>query len=145
MRKTLIAFSLIVALIGQTSCTDDKGQEIKFENLKLIETKTELQVSYYTTDGDLIPASTPLAPNTEYELEIKSDVPASFKFRKTDGFNLVEEYSNLSDLSEKTRLRIKTTDEPNIDPFFSVFVVLKSEKGEYVKERAQLFLKSSLN
>jgi len=146
MRKIHLLTGLWASVILMLSaCADERQDQVKFENLASTNTKSELRVSYYTPAGELIAERTPLSANTEYILEITSDQPAGFKFRKTDGFTFVEPDVNMFDVSTTKRYRIKTNADENIVPFFSAYPILKNDKGDLVKERPQLFLRAAVN
>lgn len=143
MSKTINPVLFVLTILVLSACTDDKRQQVSFEDLRLSETKTALTIAYYSAQGEPVPHGTTLLPNTEYTLEIQSESPVNFKFRSTDGFELIDAAPALPELSRTQKYRIKTTTTEQIDPFFSVHTIFEDDNGDLRKERAQLFLWSA--
>lgn len=133
---------LLTVMWLMISCTEETSS-VKFEDIKLSETKSLIEVSIMTLDGSEVEANR-LQPNQVYRLQLKGSVPISFKFRQVDGFDFVSIDKSVFSLSSRKSYEIKTHDGVR-SIFFSVIPIIKDEQGELKKERAQLFLIGSGN
>lgn len=143
MIMKVISNCLLLAVMWLTiSCTEETSS-VKFDDIKLSETKSLIEVSILTIDGFEVEANR-LQSNQVYRLQLKSNAPFGLKFRQVDGFDFVSVEKSIFSLSPRKSYEIKTHDGVQ-SIFFSVIPIIKDELGELKKERAQLFLIGSGN
>jgi hypothetical protein len=125
---------------------DDQAQErqpitsdIELEDLSWVQSKTALNVTLWTTDGNLITDGSQLQPDTLYHLMIKSDAPISLKVKLTDGFTVEEIDPAINSVTTDRTIRIRTVSGLFGNIYINVVPILYQD-NELIRERPQSFL-----
>lgn len=141
MKPNKIAFTMsLILTVVLLSCNDEGvSQEIKLEDVDLVETKSTLKATLFTVSGVRVTESSQIVPSTNYRLDVESDKPMSFKIKSINGFEVIKGEGKLSSLAEKTTFIIRTNNEVGQKLFFSTMPIYKAD-GRLVKERTRMFL-----
>ena len=140
--KTFFLFVFVVSLV--TACTDayqkpSASSDVNLDEITWVESKSPIEVNLYDAKGVPVTKSSQLEPNTEYRLEINSNVEMGFKIKKKDGFSVLNNENGFLPISENPSFTIITSEDIGSQLYLSLVPLFKRNVS-MVKERPRLFL-----
>ena len=135
----LIAASLALACSETNESPDIISQDFDLESLPWVEDQSELTVSLYDTEGNLIKSEEDMLSGTEYGVVFKTERPVALYVNKTFGFHFLPEMGGDLTIGNVHTYRIMKTEPGFKQVIFEVYPVYYQD-DELIHERSQLFM-----